>query len=66
MARSREGRDIPEQRGKWLGFYIVRSDCPGIGCWARAARLSYAEILPSSSGYGWRVKECAFEAGESI
>jgi hypothetical protein len=56
-------QDIRERRGRLLGFYIVRSDCLGIAFWVRAARLSCAEILPSNSGCGWKVKVCASAAG---
>ena len=66
MARSRAVQDIREQRGRLSGSYIVRSDCLGIVFWARVARLSCAEIPPSNSGCGWKVKECASADGEWI
>ena len=64
MARSPAGRDIRERRDKLSGFYIVRSDYPGIAFWALAARLSCAEIQPSNSGCVWKRKVCDFAAGE--
>ena len=63
MARLRAGQDIRERRGKLSGFYIVRSDYHGTVFWAPAARLSCAGILPSNSGYVWKLKVCDFAAG---